>query len=96
MLPPMIGVGWARVLLVLALLANVAHAQDDEPIEEIITVGVRMSILDSVATKRNSDDFVVDCRQILVQIVCERLPYLIRHVMFFQQYSGINAKSNGS
>ena len=37
------------------LMANVAHAQDDQVIEEIVTIGVRMSILDSVATKRNSD-----------------------------------------
>jgi phosphoribosylformimino-5-aminoimidazole carboxamide ribotide isomerase len=36
-------------------MTNVAMAQEDEPIEEIITVGVRMSILDSVTTKRNSD-----------------------------------------
>lgn len=37
-------------------ITNVAHAQDDEEvIEEIVTIGVRMSILDSVATKRNSD-----------------------------------------
>jgi phosphoribosylformimino-5-aminoimidazole carboxamide ribotide isomerase len=37
------------------MLTNVAHAQDDEAIEEIVTIGVRMSILDSVATKRNAD-----------------------------------------
>ena len=37
------------------MLTNVAYAQDDEPIEEIITIGVRMSILDSVAAKRNAD-----------------------------------------
>ena len=37
------------------LVTNVAHAQDDEVIEEIVTIGVRMSILDSVATKRNAD-----------------------------------------
>jgi phosphoribosylformimino-5-aminoimidazole carboxamide ribotide isomerase len=37
------------------LMSNVAHAQDDQVIEEIVTIGVRMSILDSVATKRNSD-----------------------------------------
>ncbi len=37
------------------LMSNVAHAQDDQVIEEIVTIGVRMSILDSVATKRDSD-----------------------------------------
>lgn len=37
------------------LMSNVALAQEDEPIEEIVTIGVRMSILDSVATKRTND-----------------------------------------
>jgi iron complex outermembrane recepter protein len=37
------------------VMTNVAYAQDDEPIEEIITIGVRTSILDSVAAKRNAD-----------------------------------------
>ena len=36
------------------LMSSVAYAQDDEPIEEIVTIGVRMSILDSVASKRES------------------------------------------
>ena len=37
------------------MMTNVAYAQDDDAIEEIITIGVRMSILDSVAAKRNAD-----------------------------------------
>jgi iron complex outermembrane receptor protein len=37
------------------VMTNVAYAQDDEPIEEIVTIGVRMSILDSISTKRNND-----------------------------------------
>jgi iron complex outermembrane receptor protein len=43
-------------------LPSAALAQDDEVIEEVITIGVRMSILDSVATKRNLDSIadVVD------------------------------------
>ena len=42
-------------------MPGAARAQDDEVIEEIVTIGVRMSILDSVATKRNGDtiaDFI--------------------------------------
>ena len=31
-------------------MTNLAYAQDDEVIEEIITIGVRMSIMDSVST----------------------------------------------
>lgn len=37
------------------VMTNVAYAQDDEPIEEIVTIGVRVSILDSVSSKRASD-----------------------------------------
>ncbi len=42
------------------VMSNVAYAQDadDEPIEEIITTGIRMSILDSVSTKRAGDTIV--------------------------------------
>ena len=36
-------------------MTNLAYAQDDEVIEEIITIGVRMSIMDSVSTKRMGD-----------------------------------------
>ena len=44
-------------LAVAAALPGSVMAQDanDEPIEEIITVGIRSSILDSTATKRNAD-----------------------------------------
>ena len=37
------------------VLTNVAYAQDEQPMEEIVTIGVRMSILDSINSKRQSD-----------------------------------------
>ena len=42
-------------LAVAAALPTAAFGQNDEAIEEIVTVGIRMSVLDSTQSKRNSD-----------------------------------------
>ena len=56
--PAIRSIGMRRTALSLAVAAalpGAVNAQEGEPIEEIVTIGVRTSILDSLSSKRNAD-----------------------------------------